>query len=207
MATKVYLIECESGKYYVGRTNCVDKRILQHFTGNGSKWTQLYKPIKVVKILDGSDIFEEEKQTYLAMDKYGIDNVRGGCYSAIKLSEYDKKKITEFIRSMKNECYICGSKSHFANDCPDNNVSTKSICLSHYRSNIIIGNKKDGADLSIEKYNNFKKKCEGECEHCNNTRIEYKNNDGEHYIYVSCVFCYCGDDWPNDMFVVLSNSK
>lgn len=32
-----------------------------------------------------------KNQTYLAMDEYRIDNVRGGCYSAIKLLEYDKK--------------------------------------------------------------------------------------------------------------------
>ena len=182
----------------------IDRRVLEHFTGNGSKWTQLHKPIKVISVLDGNDIFAEEKHTYLAMDKYGIENVRGGSYSTIKLSENDKKKISEVIHSMKDECYKCGKKGHFVNECPINNPH-KNIIIPHIRSNIIIGEKQNGGHISHEKYNNFSVKCKGDCENCSNTRICYQFRDEDNdYIYVSCMFCYNGDNWENDMFVVIT---
>lgn len=215
MGTKIYLLELENNKYYVGKTNVIDKRVLEHFTGNGSKWTQLYKPIKVLSVLDGHDVFAEEKHTYLAMDKYGIDNVRGGSYSTVKLSENDRKKVTEVLHSMKDECYKCGNKGHFANDCPINNSQKtespinnpqKNIVIPHYRSNIIIGeNKTNGVHLSYKEYDNFRIKCNGNCVHCNNTRICYQNKDEDgDYIYTSCMFCYDGDNWGKDMFVVIT---
>jgi len=184
MTTKIYLIECEGGKYYVGRTNCIDRRVLEHFTGNGSKWTQLHKPVKVIKIIEGSDIFDEEKQTYLAMEQYGIDNVRGGCYSTIKLSEYDKKKITEFIRSMKNECYKCGSKSHLVNKCLDNKVSTDKC----------IHKKNECMDCHCWICNKLRDNCicksyDNECHQCHGTLKMYGCED----IYIPCVECACID--------------
>ena len=219
MASKIYLIECEGEKYYVGKTNMITRRVLEHFTGNGSKWTKLHKPIKVISILDSDDIFAEEKHTYLAMDKYGIENVRGGSYSTIKLSENDKKKISEVIHSMKDECYKCGEKGHFVNKCPINNPEKnivihpinnpeKNIVIHHIPSSIIIGEKANGGHVSHKKYNDFCVKCKGDCIKCNNTRICYQYTDSENeYIYTSCMHCYNGDDWGNDMFVVIDNTN
>ena len=45
-----YIIGCEGNRYYVGRTNHPEDRILQHFENNGSEWTKKYKPIRVVSI-------------------------------------------------------------------------------------------------------------------------------------------------------------
>jgi hypothetical protein len=209
MATKIYILQLEEGKYYVGKSNNIDKRISEHFSGKGSKWTQLYKPMKVLTIIDDSDLLAEEKHTYLTMDKYGIDNVRGGSYTTVKLSEHDKKKISEFIHTMKNECYICGNRDHFVNECPSNkSIPITRIIIPHFRSNIIVGDKKKDAHVDIEKYNNFIKHCNKDCENCNNTRICYQYRDEDNdCIYVSCVFCYDGTDWGNDMFVAITKSK
>jgi hypothetical protein len=89
----IYVIECEYGKYYVGKSKDVDVRLLNHFTNNGSEWTKLYKPVKVLGQYDNCDDFDEDKYTIQMMEKYGINNVRGGSFVRIKLDESDQKVI------------------------------------------------------------------------------------------------------------------
>jgi hypothetical protein len=101
---KIYVLKCENNKYYVGRTKNIEKRVIQHFTLDGSKWTKKYKPIEIINQYDG-DEFDEEKYTLLTMDKYGIENVRGGSYCKMKLSKYDIDKIQQTIYSIMDKCY------------------------------------------------------------------------------------------------------
>ena len=46
----IYAIKLEQGKYYVGKTNNPQFRIESHFNSNGSEWTKIYKPIKVLEL-------------------------------------------------------------------------------------------------------------------------------------------------------------
>lgn len=117
----IYILELENGKYYVGRSTCSKSRILQHFNNNGSEWTKLHKPIRIISQIKTNDPFDEEKHTLLTMDKYGIDNVRGGSYCATELSKNDKKKALQTIASIMDRCYKCNEGGHFANECPKQN--------------------------------------------------------------------------------------
>jgi cellular nucleic acid-binding protein len=116
MSTTVYTIELENNKYYVGRSNSPEKRILSHFCDNGSEWTKLHKPIKVISKVKG-DNFDEEKYTLIAMDKYGIDNVRGGSYCKVILTQGEKDKALQTIHSVSDKCYKCGNTGHFSKEC------------------------------------------------------------------------------------------
>ena len=80
----VYHIQLTSGKHYIGITDNLNKRWAQHLSNKGSKWTKIYKPEKIVDVWsEGTDELEN-KITSELMDKYGINNVRGGnCHCPI----------------------------------------------------------------------------------------------------------------------------
>lgn len=117
----IYILKLENNKYYVGyskNTHTCDVRLINHFNKNGSEWTKKYKPISVISKING-DMFDEEKHTLLYMDKYGVDNVRGGSYAKITLSQNEREKAIQTIRSVLNRCYICNSAEHYAKCCPN----------------------------------------------------------------------------------------
>lgn len=51
MPTHIYILALENNCFYVGRSTNVKQRIKDHFSGKGSAWTKLHKPIGVVKII------------------------------------------------------------------------------------------------------------------------------------------------------------
>lgn len=118
----VYMIECEGGYYYGGKTEKNKyERFYEHHIGNGSEFTKLHKPLKFVEVIENTDAFDEDKITLKYMDKFGIDKVRGGTYSKITLSNADVEIITKQLRSVNDKCLKCGSSDHFIKDCKQNN--------------------------------------------------------------------------------------
>ena len=81
----IYILKLQENKYYVGKTNNPSFRIENHLNGDGSSWTTIYKPLKLVEMIPNCDDYDEDKYTQKYMDKYGIDNVRGFiCIDKIK---------------------------------------------------------------------------------------------------------------------------
>lgn len=119
----VYVLKLKSGKWYIGRTQDVEKRYREHKTGEGSEWTKIHKPIKIEELLEDGDGFDEDKMTKLYMSKYGIENVRGASYSAITLTEPQVYFLTREIRSALDLCIKCGDKGHFVSTCPKKTFS------------------------------------------------------------------------------------
>lgn len=115
--TNVYVLKLENDKFYVGRTKNVDFRIDNHFNNNGSEWTKKHKPIEIFEIFKNCDNYDEDKITLQFMEKYGIQNVRGGIYCTLKLTNADLKIINKQIYGATDRCYRCGRNSHYAMDC------------------------------------------------------------------------------------------
>ena len=118
----IYILQLELGKYYVGKTTNPSFRLDQHFNSNGSNWTKKYKPISVIEIIPNCDDYDEDTYTIKYMEQYGINNVRGGSFCEIKLSDNNISTLNQMIKGVTNKCYICGKADHFANECKTINV-------------------------------------------------------------------------------------
>lgn len=113
----IYTLQLEQGKYYIGKTNNPEFRLNSHFNSNGSEWTKLYKPLKVLELKPNCDDYDEDKITRQYMDKYGINNVRGGSFVSIKLEKSTIDTLKQMSNGTNDKCFVCGKGGHFANDC------------------------------------------------------------------------------------------
>jgi predicted GIY-YIG superfamily endonuclease len=120
ITSKVYVLKLINNKFYIGKSTNVEERIKNHFISKGSCWTQKYKPIEVVEIMDNADPFDEDKKVKQYMMKYGIDAVRGGTYSKIILSDIEKQFINRELLTALDKCFKCGLRGHFQSNCKKN---------------------------------------------------------------------------------------
>jgi cellular nucleic acid-binding protein len=123
----IYVLKLQHDKYYVGKTSNPYFRIESHFNSEGSEWTKIHNPVKLLELIKGDD-YDEDKYTKIYMDTYGIDNVRGGSYTSVKLDKETKNQLVKISNSTNNRCFKCEKVGHFANDCKeeDNDSSSNS---------------------------------------------------------------------------------
>ena len=117
MTTNVYVLKLANGKYYVGKSDNIEERIASHFSGRGAAWTRENHPVKVMEVRENVSRFEEDKMTKEYMEKYGIDNVRGGAYTQIDLPEESRESLQREIRGASDVCFKCNRQGHWASQC------------------------------------------------------------------------------------------
>uniref|UniRef100_A0A6C0ASW7 CCHC-type domain-containing protein n=1 Tax=viral metagenome TaxID=1070528 RepID=A0A6C0ASW7_9ZZZZ len=115
----IYTLQLEGGKYYIGKTNNPQFRLESHFNSNGSEWTKLYKPIRILELKPNCDDYDEDKITRQYMDKYGINNVRGGSFVSIKLQKHTIDTLKQMRNGTNDKCFVCEKVGHFAKDCQE----------------------------------------------------------------------------------------
>ena len=105
------------------------KRFEEHKSGSGSAWTSKYKPVRMIAVRDLKDHHDENNVTKDLMKKHGINNVRGGSYTQVNLSDDVESMLQKEMMGNADVCYKCNLAGHFANQCPitvrGNHVSQK----------------------------------------------------------------------------------
>jgi len=112
----IYVLQLKQNKFYVGKTENPDDRFKSHISGSGSAWTKKYKPIKTIELVEG-DKYDEDKYVLKYMDKYGVDNVRGGSYSKINLTKVQSASLEHISKATNDRCFKCNQSGHFASTC------------------------------------------------------------------------------------------
>jgi hypothetical protein len=115
--TTIYILKLTNNKYYIGKSNYLEKRAESHMNGTASSWTKKYKPISVEKIIPNASSFDEDRYTLEYMNIYGVDNVRGGQYASEALDELQRYNIKKSLWAANDCCNQCGRKGHFINTC------------------------------------------------------------------------------------------
>ena len=90
----IYALELFGGKYYIGKTRDLNNQLRRHFRPSdichgdpcGVAWLQQWRPMRIDHLYRNAHDLDLDKLTLKYMQKYGINNVRGGTYSSTDLS-------------------------------------------------------------------------------------------------------------------------
>jgi hypothetical protein len=117
MTTNIYFLELKNNKYYIGKSTEVELKYKIHLNGTATYWTNINKPISIIKIINDISPYELDKYVKEYMYKYGIANVRGGSYYQLKLNDNTIKKLENELNTCYDMCYKCSKSYHFVTEC------------------------------------------------------------------------------------------
>ncbi len=60
----VYIVECADGTLYTGITTDINRRLLEHNSGNGAKYTKTRRPVKLKALFEALNRSEASKEEY-----------------------------------------------------------------------------------------------------------------------------------------------
>ena len=116
----IYVLRQVKSKWYVGETTRPTTRILFEHMGDGARachFTRKYKPIECFSCKPKLTKFDEITVTLKYMMEYGIDNVRGACWTNEVLTAQERTHIQRLIDAANQACYHCHQPGHQTSKC------------------------------------------------------------------------------------------
>ncbi len=133
----IYVLECENNKYYVGSTSNMKRRLREHKSSRGSKWTRLHKPLRLVReykrIPEAYYLGKEAQVTAEFMLLHGINNVRGAMFCASRdYTMDDIPALTGFLGHYNELSYRkLNTKLHAVlSDSPSRRDKSNDVCFN-----------------------------------------------------------------------------
>jgi predicted GIY-YIG superfamily endonuclease len=119
MREGVYVLRLAGGKYYVGSSMDIDKRIESHRSGAGAAFTRANAVEEEVEPATRvSDVESWERaETLHRMRTHGVDAVRGWMWTTVRLSATQRRSVREQLRERYSTCRACGEAGHFVAEC------------------------------------------------------------------------------------------
>ena len=116
---RVYVLQLQHNRFYVGSTRCFETRMREHRQGRGAAWTRRHRVIRCIRsytvAIDPG--LEEDKVTLQYLRRHGPDSTRGGKYSQLVLSRQQLAEIQRSLRHNDGLCTRCGRQGHFVAQC------------------------------------------------------------------------------------------
>ena len=117
----IYVLECENNKYYVGSTIHRKRRFKQHMQNDGSSWTKLHKPVRLIKeyrrIPERYYLGYEAQITAELMLEKGVNNVRGAMFTRTKDYTRQEPDIAALVAFLGHYCDLKYGKGDIAKKC------------------------------------------------------------------------------------------
>jgi putative endonuclease len=60
----IYILECSDGTLYTGITTDVNRRLLEHNSGKGAKYTKVRRPVVLKALFEAKNRSEASKEEY-----------------------------------------------------------------------------------------------------------------------------------------------
>lgn len=101
-------------KFFIGKSEKIYNVPLAKL---GGCFAAKYQPSDFEEVIVNGENINLDVIVLRYMRLYGIDNVRGGTFSSLKLCGYTKRVIQRLICDQIGVCYRCKRYGHSASDC------------------------------------------------------------------------------------------
>tara|TARA_Y100000780_G_scaffold162664_2_gene147511 strand:- start:8041 stop:8784 length:744 start_codon:yes stop_codon:yes gene_type:complete len=117
--TTIYIFQLESDKFFVSK-----------IPNPKSEWVRKYKKVKIYDTIYDCNDYDVTKYTISYMNKYGVENVRGGIFEDIKLNEEQIIMLNTMLKSYeekleKNKYLMKDSLNKYLESVNKDNIENK----------------------------------------------------------------------------------
>ena len=99
----IFLLELEHGKFYAGSHSDPEKVMEECREGLGPIWTQIHRPVRMREVIRMAPLRDVDTRVRQWMLQYGVDNVRGGSWADVRLSDKDRQTLSR----RQDGCIVC----------------------------------------------------------------------------------------------------